>query len=875
MHLILTHEQADFDAIASLCGAFLLDEKTLPVLPRRINRNVRDFLTLYGAEFTLNDPRDLPTETIDSVMLVDTQSLVTIKGMGKNIKVRVIDHHPRRTGLPNDWQILIDEIGATTTLIVEYLQERNGHLSPIQATLLLLGIYEDTGSLAYGSTTARDVHAAAYLLEHGACLKIAAEFLNPPLSAEQRNVFEHLLSNAETHLTHGQRVIVACGDADEVSEEISTLAHKLMDILDPDALFVLVNTKEGIRMVGRSTTDQIDVAAVLAQFNGGGHNRAAAALVHVESGKSQSEALEKTRHKLIDILPSFIKASVTVAKIMSHNPHMLTPETPVQDAAHLMQRYGYEGYPVVQNGKVIGLLTRRAVDRAISHRLNLTAGSLMDAGEITIRPDDSLQQLQACMTSSGWGQVPVVDAQTGEIVGIVTRTDLLKSLSPRSTSPSEKNLAQRLEKALPSEYLKLVQVVAKEATNQKIAIYIVGGFVRDLLLERPSFDLDIVVEGDAISLARSLSKMFGGRFTGHSRFRTAKWFLEGSQFGRKKGIPSNLDLISARTEFYEHPTALPIIERSSIKLDLHRRDFTINTLAIRLDGRHYGELYDHWGGFADLTSGVVRVLHSLSFVDDPTRLLRAVRFEQRFGFKIEDRTLELMSEARTLLEKLSGERIRHELDLILDEERATQMLMRLATLNLLTAINPDLSWDGSMSVVMDSAINSQVPREFEPLPEISGVSRRRTLGYLIWFMALPHGKLSSIIKRLRFPSALVKVLSAASKLWNDLPKYANASPSVWSDRLEEVPSLAIYANMLMVSEKNTLQSLREYLVKWRHIKPVIDGNDLIKRGLTPGPLYQDILRRLRTAWLDGKIKTPEEEIGLLEQLIKEHDQAND
>ncbi|MFZ5910672.1 MAG: DHH family phosphoesterase, partial [Chloroflexota bacterium] len=289
--MILTHEQADFDALASLFGASLLDEASVPVLPRRINRNVRSFLTLYGADFSFVDPRDLPQGKVEAVTLVDTQSLVTLKGMGAETAVRVLDHHPLRPGLPADWRITIDEVGATTTLLVETLQTQDGHLTPVQATLLLLGIYEDTGSLTYARTTARDARASAWLLEHGASLRIASNFLNPPLSPAQRKLYETLLEDAQTHDIYGHRIIIACGDASEVDEEISTLAHKLRDLLDPDALFVLVQTQEGVRLVARSTSDLIDVSAIAAEFGGGGHDRAAAALLRRESSDNGSSSI--------------------------------------------------------------------------------------------------------------------------------------------------------------------------------------------------------------------------------------------------------------------------------------------------------------------------------------------------------------------------------------------------------------------------------------------------------------------------------------------------------------------------------------------------------------------------------------------------------
>jgi len=576
MRLILTHEQADFDAIAALYGAYLLDENAHPVLPRRMNRNARSFITLYGADFPFLDPRDIPPGAVEMVTLVDTQSLITLKGMGERTRVRVFDHHPLRKNNPPDWEVTAFDLGATTTFLVEAIHERGVNLTPSQATLLLLGIYEDTGSLTFSRTTARDARAAAWLLEQGADLGIAVKFLNPPLTNEQREIYDQLVSAAETHEINGHRVVLACGQATELTEEISTLAHKLRDLFDPDALLVLVQTIEGIRLVARSTTDNIDVSAIAAHFGGGGHDRAAAALIKKdESGRMKDEDGE-TRHsslitqirdELLTTLSAHIRPSLTVAQVMSRRPRLLAPETPVHEAAQMMTRYGYEGFPVARDGKILGLLTRRAVDRALSHRLNLTAASLMEAGEITVQPGDSLQQVQALMIESGWGQIPVVEPETGKVIGIVTRTDLLKTLE-RRPRPAHHTYAKKLERGLPPEHLALIRAVAGEAEALRLPAYIVGGFVRDLLLDRPGLDFDIVVEGDAIALARALSAKYGGKVTSHRRFGTAKWNLEHSTFDLR---PSTLDLISSRQEFYEHPTALPTVERGSIKLDLHRR----------------------------------------------------------------------------------------------------------------------------------------------------------------------------------------------------------------------------------------------------------------------------------------------------------------
>jgi len=880
MHIILTHEQADFDAIASLLGAHLLNEAAIPVLPRRMNRNVRAFLTLYGVDLPFVDPRDLPSGEIRQVTLVDTQSLVSVKGMNAATKVHVVDHHPLREDLPEGWTITVSGTGANTTLFIEALQDKNPFLSPVQATLLLLGIYEDTGSLTYSRTTARDLRAASYLLDQGASLRLAADFINHPLSQEQQALYDRLRSAAQVEEVHGYQVILTCGEAGEMEEELSTIVHKLRDLLDPDALIVLVKVRGGVQMIARSTSDNIDVAQIASHFGGGGHDRAAAALI-------KSQEMDEVYREVVRILPQFVRPAVTVAQIMSRGAQILSPDTSVEEAARRMQRYGYEGYPVVYNGKLLGLLTRRAVDRALAHRLNLTAGSLMEAGEYTVRPEDSIEHVQRLMTETGWGQIPVVQPDSGEIIGIVTRTDLLKTLVPRQRLPSRKNLAAHLERALPQAHLALLKEVAKVASEQRAALFIVGGFVRDLLLERPSLDFDLVVEGDAIHLAQALSMRFGGRVTSHTQFGTAKWHLRQEGNGKAPAaeapvrldspeLPETIDFITARTEFYTYPTALPTVERGSIKLDLHRRDFTINTLALRLDGRHYGELHDYWGGYTDLKHGRVRVLHSLSFVDDPTRMLRAVRFEQRFGFRIEPRTLELLREALSLLSRVSGDRLRHEIDHILLEERCIAMLARLDELKLLDAIHPGLVWDEWLKDRFEWLLVEKPGPEWGLGQEGRAIEGglRVELMYLLWFIRLEAEIARAAAARLKHSAAMTKKILSAVGLWQEKENLAELRPSQAAARLEEEPVEAIYAAYLALEPCATRDKLKAFIQTWRYVRPHTGGRELKARGLPPGPAYRRILTALRAAWLDGLVHSEAEELAYLEHLLIQKEEGD-
>jgi len=868
MRIVCTHEQADFDAIASQLGVYLLDRDILPLLPRRLNRNVRAYVGLYADELPFSELNDLPNEPVEQITLVDTQSVPSIKGASPATRLHVIDHHPGGDELQAD-RLHIEPIGATATLLVEQLQAQGSDLSPAQSTLLLLGIYEDTGSLTYAGTTPRDVRAAAWLLEQGANLGVAADFLNHPLSNGQRALYNELLASVETIDIHGLSILIACGEAHDLVEEISTLAHKLRDVFDPDGLFVIVGLNGNIQLVARSTNDAINAGAVAEALGGGGHARAAAALV-------RGASVAAVREQVLGLLHSLVEPPLTVGEIMSRDPQLLDPETPVGEAAEQMLRFGHEGYPVIHEGRVVGLLTRRAVDRAMAHGMGDQAiERIMDAGQVSIRAGDSIHQLQREMIEHGWGQVPVVDDATGAIVGIVTRTDLINSLG-MAESEGGGSLADHLETALPQARLRLLGLVIERAEQRGDALYVVGGFVRDLILGQPSVDFDLVVEGDAIGLAQALAGDFGGRTISHRKFSTAKWELDladpqllqalGLQEDSEPDLPRTLDFVTARTEFYTHPTALPSVQRGSIKLDLHRRDFTINTLALRLDGGHYGELLDPWGGGRDLQDGVIRVLHSLSFVDDPTRMLRAVRLEQRLRFAIEPRTLELLQEALPLLERVSGERIRAELELIFGEAERGHTMQRLHELGLLQAIDPALTWDGWLAERFEAGACAE--RGPEGMPRFEDES---FLCYAMWFFRLQPDEVAAIVERLHFAASDRAQLQDANRLGSELAGCDREPPaSQLVARFDECSERSLAAAWLGLADHPRCRSwIETYFTRWRTVWPQTTGETLRELGLAPGPSYKEILWSLRAGWLDGEIHTARQEQARLKALLGE------
>ncbi len=429
------------------------------------------------------------------------------------------------------------------------------------------------------------------------------------------------------------------------------------------------------------------------------------------------------------------------------------------------------------------------------------------------------------------------------------------------------NLSDRLESFLTPDSLALIRLVRTEAERVDFPLYIVGGSVRDLLLGRVIKDFDLTVEGDAAQLAEIVLRKYAGKVVFHSRFGTATWTLDETTYKRLNvpmlgpaDFPSVLDFISARSETYSQSGALPTIKRSTIDDDLRRRDFTINAMALRLDGMHWGQLHDPLGGQTDLEERLIRVLHSKSFIDDPTRMLRAVRYAERYGFEIERETLNLINNAaRDVLSHLSGERLRHEFDLMFEESNPSSRLHRLAELDLLKPIYPSLQNANFQLPYLDI-----LPSEFGEftIPDI--MTFKRTLGWILWLLPLSAFDIDNISMRLDFPALLTRSARAASLLLKELSSFTKWRPSQWTFYLEEIPSIAVYAVYLMRKEP----ALREYLVSWRNIKPTITGTDLKERGLEPGPRYAEILRQLRAAWLDGEIKNKKEEKILLDKLTQ-------
>jgi tRNA nucleotidyltransferase (CCA-adding enzyme) len=850
-----------------MLGAHKLYPQATPVLPPTLHGTVREFITLYknGLPFVAWDDFR-PQEPVTRLILTDTQTYPSPRWLDDDTDVPtlIIEHHEQERPLkPNEtWQG--ERIGAATTLTVEQIRAEDIHLGSLEATLMALGIYVDTGMLTYGKTTPRDLQAAAWLLEHGAVLDTVRRFSSHPLSQEQQTLFEQLLDQTETRRIQGYEVTVCRGRSDENIRGLNSVTERLRDILDADALFVVVAFPDYVQMVSRSTVDAVHVGEVAQHLGGGGHPRAAAAAI-------QKQHIDDVLQSLWAYLRENVQPAVRISDLMSHSAQTVQVDASVREIIPRLRRIGHEGYPVLSDsGRVVGLLTLRDADKALEHGLKeATVRDVMQGGNVTLSPDDSVSALEQTMVATDWGQIPIVGGDN-QLIGIVTRTDLIKhwGRTHPASEPREPDInPQTVRDVLDRHNLALIETVAQQAQQNEVPVYLVGGVVRDLFLERRNLDIDFVVEGNAISFAESLKARYGGSIYSYRPFGTATWHLDEADADALglplDNLPDHLDFATARSEVYEHPTALPTVYSSGIKLDLRRRDFTINTLAVQLSPeRRMWRLLDFYGGMADLREGVIRVLHSLSFVDDPTRILRAVRFSERLQFRIEPRTDELIQAALPMLRRITGERVKNELNLLMNEKFPERAFLTLHEMGAPPQIHPAFQ--------IDPAVEDVFLRERQSRPR-----REKSVVVLRWHLLLapltPEA-IEQLSKRMHISQNDTADLIATVRLVNQPESLTDpdAQPAAIDKRLSDLNDTTLEAAWLWLADTPLAQErIDRYCTEWRHVKPTVTGHTLRARGLLPGPQYREILTALRDAWLNEAITSEAEEEALLQQLLDE------
>jgi tRNA nucleotidyltransferase (CCA-adding enzyme) len=889
--VITTHQSVDFDALAATVGAALLYPEGRIVFTGSLNPNVREFVALHGESLPIVGLRLIDTNKIRRLVVVDTADPGRIGDLGKlcgtpSVETVVIDHHaaeksqrpPFVTG--NNWVISSD--GAQATSMLHLLLERGVEISKLDASIFALGIHEDTGSLTYPRTTIRDVEMLAASMRLGASQALIERYLHSALGTEQREVLMRLVDAVRVERVRGLDVHVVSLEVAGYVDALSVVAHKLMDLVNADVLLQAVKMEKRVFVTARSRTGAVDVGAVVRTVGGGGHPQAASAVV---SGESADSVLEK----LLEVLRGTRLGVPTAEEIMSRPIRLVDADTTVTDALVTAQRYGHSGICVRQDGRVVGVVARRDLDKAIRHGLGRAPVKGVMTRNITFaRPTTGVDELRRIMVGSNTGRVPVVSeaaydeaARSGSapvegVVGIATRTDVLAAYQghwEKEQAPADTPQIYALEALAGHPFFGRLFTTCSVLSEDFAGVYLVGGFVRDLLLEQPNVDIDVAVEGDGIEFANRLAAELGGRVRAHRKFKTAVVLLPPEVLGgvppqlRRASEPFHLDVATTRTEFYDHPAALPRVEHASIRQDLFRRDFTVNAMAVSLSGRDFGTVVDFFGGYRDLKEGVVRVLHNLSFIEDPTRIFRAVRYENRYGFRMDEHTHDLAKSCveMHLVGDLSSVRLRDELTALLSEDNVSWSLQRLCELGVAHEVHPKLATDRDtvdLAAGLD-ALAADLRMENEVLMwrlRLAAMTRRMSHDELyLWLeqLKLKQGDAAIVLDGVVIGPHLVTSLGREDMSDWDICK-----------ALRSTPDEALVFALACMKHGTAEQRLRRYLTDLRFRTLSVGGDDILALGAKKGPAVGSILERLREMRVREDIQGRETELAAARELLE-------
>jgi len=876
--VITTHVNADFDALASMLAAQKLYPDGLVVFPGSQEKNLKNFfINSMVYLFNMVDINDIDFGGIRRLILVDTRHPDRIGKLRKllkqsDIEIHIYDHHPSSDNDIKGCLEVHGKTGANVTILTEIIQAKGVRISADEATIMCLGIYEDTGSFTFPSTTERDFLAAAFLLSQGANLNIVSDLIARELSPEQVVILNDMIQAVTRYHINGLEIVVTSVTMEKYMPDFAFLVQKLVKMQNLDAIFAIARMENKIYVVARSRVAEVDVGVILSAMGGGGHPYAAAASI-------RDKTLAQTETRLLEILYSKIRTQRQAKDLMSAPAISTSADISCQEAKDLITRYNINALLVTEKSdgieKLCGYITRQVLEKVLFHKLGEVAvRDYMTTEVATVGPDADLLEIQEKIIDNKQRILPVM--KNSSIAGVITRTDLLNILVRQSQSKLEiaadsfkepapahtRNIVRFMKERLSSELIKILRQIGEVADEIGYGAYVVGGFVRDLFLYRSDEDLDIVIEGDGIAFARKYAKLVKARIHSHEKFGTAVIiFTNGFK----------IDVASARMEYYKFPAALPVVEMSSIKLDLYRRDFTINTLAIQLNSEKFGTLIDFFAARKDIKEKIIRVLHNLSFVEDPTRVFRAIRFEQRFGFTIGKLTAGLIANAINMnfFRGVSGKRVFTELRLILEEENPVAAIVRLHDFGLLKVIHPSINLDKYFIAMLTSAKEVLTWHDLLFLDE-------PYKKWVVYFLALIYHcdseRSEEICRRFELPPDFRKIFS--------IERFDADRCVFWLEKNLPVPDSALYRQLIgfrtelilymMAAAKHqkVKRAISHFFTNLRRVHISLQGRDLKKMKLKPGPIYRQILRAVLDAKLDGQLKTKNDEIEFAQSYIE-------
>ena len=612
---------------------------------------------------------------------------------------------------------------------------------------------------------------------------------------------------------------------------------------------------------------------ILKAFGGAGHRSAA-------SVKVENESFGAFEEKILNTLKSCIRIRIFAGDIMSHPVKTVPAGSTITEAKKILYKFRLKGAPVVENKKVIGMITVTDIRKALKNRYgHASVKGYMSRSVITVKPDTPLHTMQRMMFENSVGRLPVM--KKGKLVGIVTRTDVLKSVhrdifrkhAGLRKKRAGRGISAKIKKILPKEIMSILLRTARCADQRKIRAFVVGGFVRDMLLGVKNFDLDIVTESNAISFGRKIAGLLKGNLVIYRKFGTSTVVMDwpkGLARPEGAGTKFKIDFATARKESYKKPAALPVVKFSSLKDDLQRRDFTINAMAAGLNAKNFGQLIDFFGGEKDLEKGVIRVLHDGSFIDDPTRIFRAVRFEQRFGFRIDKYTENLIKGAikSGMFSRTHHHRIRGELILMLKEEEPLKAILRMKELDELRFIHRKIKVNGTTERLF-GGIKSALSWYRR-----AGFKRRHLEIWLAYLMALfkdlSLSETESLCEKFGFRRIDRERLLSCRRVSGEILGFLSKkrAPSGIYAALKPLSAEEILFIRAGTKKKTVISAISKFLAEYSSVKIAIGGENLKRLGMKPGPVYTKILARVLREKINGKIKNKREELDFVKKHVK-------
>ncbi|MBO4314318.1 MAG: CBS domain-containing protein [Desulfovibrio sp.] len=858
--LVTCHANADCDAFSAMIAARVLYSPCLLLFPGTQDGKLQEIYerqSANGGGFIDAAAVDWPS--IRRLILVDTRQRGRLKHVRpllerKDVALEIWDHHPDSDDDIEAATLHLAYTGAVTSLLTEAIRRRGLSVTAEEATLLGLGIYGDTGGFSYSSTMPEDFSAAAFLLSRGMDIPKIMECMSRDVTGSQISVLNELIESARTYLVGSQQIVITEVTLDTYMRDLATLVQRLMDIEKYDVLFAVARMQDSIQLVARSRTESVNVGAICACLGGGGHTYAASASI-------RRKTIAEVRDEILRVLDAQARSEKRARDYMSSPVISVNTDTRMSEADEMMLHFGLKSVPVfdAQTAVCRGLLDAQTASRATAHGLGASPVSdYMSRNVKTLSPEASLAEISSVIIQGRQRLAPVVEGE--ETVGVITKTDLINIFSenlPTLLTKSETkgpSIAKLMRDGLPKTLQNILEAAGETGRELGMPVYAVGGFVRDLLLRVPNHDMDLVVEGNGIALAHRLAKKLHGRVREHKKFLTSVVI-----FQNENGEEMRVDIATARLEYYDCPAALPSVEKASLKMDMERRDFTINALALRLD-RPTDTIVDFFGGQRDIKKKAVRVLHTLSFVEDPTRCLRAVRFEMRYSFRIGPMTEKLIKNAVSLklLDKLHDKRLFHEFFQICEEADPPACFIRLNELGILKALFADttltqykidilfrikkfLSWYNIL--YLNEKAHAWVIYFYALNNDLNHVNIKRNYSRFL----LTEKSCNQIMRQ--YESMLVLKNNIA--VWYKRRDKNKKGVSEFYKLLKNAEIDSLLYLMATFKEEEIIRYISKFITDWRDERADISGEDLKEMGIPCGPIYGRILSAALYAKLDG------------------------